>query len=74
MIELKPCPFCGSKAIMKAMIHIPQGYEYTPTCTAKSCAGRISKKWLNAEDAARAWNRRADDGTGCREEEDHENT
>lgn len=59
-VPLKPCPFCGSEAVMKAARHVPHGYEYTPTCTVKSCAGRIAKKWLRKKDAIEAWNRRAD--------------
>lgn len=58
MPELRPCPFCGSEATMKTAKHIPKGLDFTPTCTVKSCAGRINKKWTNEEDAVKAWNRR----------------
>ena len=61
-VPLKPCPFCGGEAALKAVRHVPSGYEYTPTCTVKSCAGRIAKKWLRKQDAIEAWNRRADNG------------
>lgn len=60
-ISLKPCPFCGGEALMKAVRHVPSGYEYTPMCTVKSCAGRLAKKWLHKEDAIQAWNRRPTD-------------
>lgn len=58
--ELKPCPFCGGRAIMKIQKHIPNGYDYTPTCQDPSCAGRLTKKWINEADAIEAWNRRAE--------------
>lgn len=58
--ELKPCPFCGGRAIMKIQKHIPNGYDYTPTCQDPSCAGRLTKKWINEADAIKAWNKRAD--------------
>lgn len=58
-VPLKPCPFCGGEAVMKAVRHVPHGYEYTPMCQVKSCAGRIAKKWLRKQDAIQAWNRRA---------------
>ena len=57
--KLLPCPFCGSKAVLKVKEHIPHGYEFTPTCTNTSCAGRITKIWLSEGDALYAWNRRA---------------
>ena len=58
--ELKPCPFCGEKAIMKIEKHIPSGYDYTPTCRNPSCAGRLTKKWTNEAVAIEAWNSRAE--------------
>ena len=59
--ELKPCPFCGSEAIMKVIPHIPRGYDYTPQCTDPSCCGRITKHWLDWETAVYAWNRRSEE-------------
>lgn len=56
--ELKPCPFCGGRAIMKIQKHIPNGYDYTPTCQDPSCAGRLTKKWTNEAVAIEAWNKR----------------
>ena len=62
MAELKPCPFCGGRAIMKVVPHAPTGKDYTPQCADASCCGRLTKKWLCRETAVYAWNRRADDG------------
>ena len=59
---LKPCPFCGGEAILKTTPHIPNGTDYTPTCINPSCAGRLSKKWINKETAIYSWNMRADRG------------
>lgn len=60
MNSLKPCPFCGGEAVLKELHHVPNGYDYTPTCLNPSCAGRITKKWINKEDAIKAWNRRTE--------------
>jgi len=60
---LKPCPFCGREALMKVYNHVPTGYDYTPTCTDKSCAGRLSKRWSDINLAINAWNRRVGDMT-----------
>ena len=57
---LKPCPFCGMAALMKVYDHIPTGYDYTPTCTNKSCAGRLSKRWHDINLAISAWNKRVE--------------
>ena len=61
MAELKPCPFCGGKAHMKVIPHIPKGYDFIPQCLNPSCCGRINKHWLTWEAAQNAWNRRAND-------------
>ena len=60
MSDLKLCPFCGGEAVLKEQHHVPNGYDYTPTCLNSSCSGRITKKWINKEDAIKAWNRRAE--------------
>ncbi len=62
-MELKPCPFCGGYAEMKVEKHTPSGYDYIPRCSNPSCAGRLTKKWLNKEAAIVAWNRRVNDET-----------
>lgn len=59
--DLKPCPFCGSPAELRETHRVPTGYNYTPRCTVTSCAGRLSKLWMNKEDAISAWNRRVND-------------
>ena len=58
MPDLKPCPFCGSPALIKTSPHFPNGMEYTVRCSVKSCAGRSYKSWVNIDDAVNAWNRR----------------
>lgn len=55
---LKDCPFCGKPAYMRVEHHTPSGWEYTPMCSDPSCAGRLTKKWLNGEQAANKWNSR----------------
>lgn len=61
MLYLKSCPFCGGPSELFVQKHIPKGYDYTPRCMIKSCAGRLTKKWTNKEDAIKAWNRRDTD-------------
>ena len=58
--KLKRCPFCGKDAYMKVEHHTPSGWEYTPMCSDPSCAGRLTKKWLDGEQAAAKWNSRAE--------------
>lgn len=61
MEKLKPCPFCGGEAELEIKQHVPKGYDYIPRCANPSCAGRLTKKWINAEEAIKAWNRRTSD-------------
>lgn len=56
--ELKPCPFCGQAAYMKTRKHVPDGVEFTPQCADPSCCGRLTKIWLNRQQAIDAWNKR----------------
>lgn len=65
MADLKPCPFCGREAIMRTAKHIPNGTEYTPQCSDASCAGRLTKKWLDKDVAVYAWNKRTNEDTVC---------
>ena len=74
--ELKPCPFCGEKAIIKA---VDKNYGFTIWCQCKdgNCGARTVGYCpdTNNEDnsleniercknkAIGAWNRRADDET-----------
>lgn len=51
MDELKPCPFCGGKA------HVVDGIDYWILCEDCHCRTGFFDR---AEDAAEAWNRRAE--------------
>lgn len=56
MKELKQCPFCGGKAEFNLLLG-----NYGVTCT--ECLGAIfPAKGLTREEAAEAWNRRANNG------------
>jgi Lar family restriction alleviation protein len=57
-MELKPCPFCGSN---KVKIHMPY---FTSDCYMVQCYGCNCNTAVfdNADKAAEAWNRRADNG------------
>lgn len=59
-VELLPCPFCEGESELITRNHCggssANKYEYTPRCTKTSCAGRLTKKWLNKVDAINAWN------------------
>ena len=61
-VDLLPCPFCGEEAEMKKESYSHgrkgMGFAYTPRCKNTSCAGRLTKKWLNLDEAASAWNKR----------------
>ena len=57
--SIKPCPFCGGKAILDWYI-LPK-YEYVIRCRVCSLSfGRYLGR--NKEEAIEALNRRADDG------------
>ena len=60
MAELKPCPFCGGKAVF-AVIHAapgeePRGYV---RCENRCCEQSLV---MNKSKAIRKWNRRAENG------------
>ena len=57
-IELLPCPFCGGEAILTS-----RETNYFATRFFVICDNcHASSKWCqNKEEAAEAWNRRADD-------------
>lgn len=61
MAELKPCPFCGEHPVR---VCLPGGKEYI-MCSNENCSCQpmvAAYKYKGA--AARAWNRRADNGNG----------
>lgn len=55
--ELKPCPFCGGKAILTS---IETNYFATRCFVICDNCHASSKRCKNKEAAAEAWNRRAD--------------
>ncbi|MGN1303761.1 MAG: Lar family restriction alleviation protein [Oscillospiraceae bacterium] len=56
-IKLKPCPFCGGKAVLTDDIcSVVKCVE----CGAESGMFKISKEYSSDEKAAEAWNRRTD--------------
>jgi len=73
MAELKPCPFCGSKAvrhITEASSYCPGSYKVAIVCTRSGCGAAIDMiynppPWVKNPERqakviiARAWNRRA---------------
>lgn len=61
MAELKPCPFCGGKAVTRMECESrrtgrPYGTFYTE---CRSCGASVGFAFVDAEDAEKAWNRRA---------------
>ena len=60
MIELKLCPFCGGRAEMYDGITFRSQRQYEPRCVKCECAIGL---YDTEEQAAEAWNRRADDDT-----------
>lgn len=66
--ELKPCPFCGGEAHIAERITYG-GKLYGACCYGTLCPGSEPFPWcLDYEDAADAWNRRAE--RTCRMEQD----
>ena len=57
--ELKPCPFCGSKAMLD--VETDDGCDgnwYFVYCQDMTCGGR-SDGWAKIEDAVKKWNNRS---------------
>lgn len=66
MSELKPCPFCGSKAKVWQDMY---GF-YLVQCTRASCSITTLHK-PNREKVVEAWNRRVTDGKEISSSSDH---
>ena len=62
MAELKPCPFCGCGAWIHEHTCI-KGRQTYYTTHCMGCGVSDLKHHKSEEDAAIAWNRRAEDGT-----------
>ena len=63
MNELKPCPFCGGKALL-SHDHTGLGTSYVrcEKCGLESIRFYKSFDHASDDEAAEFWNRRADDG------------
>lgn len=69
-MELKPCPFCGRKPVLKSDNRYPKpGREritaYEVVCNNMDCIiyGADDKYFKTPQQAVKAWNRRVTDGT-----------
>lgn len=66
MIELKSCPFCGSESAIAFHINSrpPHSEAYIPYCLNDECFMNMNEFcFATEEEAARAWNRRATNGS-----------
>ena len=54
MNELKPCPFCGSEAILR----VDSGYLFYIQCMNLACTARDTRWFKSEEEAIKAWNSR----------------
>lgn len=63
MTEIKPCPFCGSKAHMAENMSV-YGTSFAVCCdNVEEChAGTPGAWWKSEEEAAGKWNARSDQG------------
>lgn len=58
MAELKPCPFCGGKAVMQSFsTQREKCIRYRVICD--KCGVENGWEHFKSEEAAEAWNRRA---------------
>lgn len=56
--ELKPCPFCGGKAII---LQTDTSYRYSKYfATCNSCGAEMPRVCRTREEAIEVWNRRVD--------------
>ena len=59
--ELKPCPFCGGKAVMETFTTSFEKHpRYRVRCTEKGCRVALDWDWFEEEEAQKAWNNRTD--------------
>lgn len=64
MEELKPCPFCGSKAKKYTWFFNYSTTYHQVFCPNEQCPIKPMTEWDTDETkAVNDWNRRADDGT-----------
>lgn len=62
MAELKPCPFCGCKAIMETFqVAREKSPRYRVRCTGKDCRISLDWDWWSEAEAREVWNRRTID-------------
>ena len=65
-IKLKPCPFCGGKAIMMRLERLETGFVsyYVSHSDIFNCTYEIKQQSASQtmQEAANKWNRRADNG------------
>ena len=73
MEELKPCPFCGGEA---QIVSKPYEPKFCVGCDDDTCLGFSGLGWLydSGQEAAAAWNRRAERTCRIEEECDEEET
>lgn len=67
--ELKPCPFCGGRAVLRRGNKNKHGYFVLCTeCNARSGfeCDKYTSRQDNAQLAIEAWNRRKDNGDESR--------
>ncbi len=55
MNELKPCPFCGHKAILVDLEYNPRFFV---KCSYKYCGVEQARLYMSKASATKAWNRR----------------
>ena len=62
MTRLKPCPFCGSEAMLNCCRSTskPQLVYYIIDCTNAYCSV-MTRVFYDKDDVINAWNRRVDD-------------
>ena len=60
MNELKPCPFCGSKASIIEVAERPDKFVEEAFIQCEECGFSIHHKWLSVEILIEYWNKRAE--------------